>query len=485
MMKNYFRKISVPLMFAMVLIANSALAQTTYEAEDGVLDVPPAVSDPVSVQNCTSCSGGKKVGNLDANKGSLTLTINAPTTGVYKLDLYHLVDNNDRFFDILIDNTISRRPNIRGVGNWNDVGITSFYINLTAGSHTVKFSNSYWYAPNLDRLVVTMVPNAIYLEAENAALGGGASVENGSLLSGGKGVEGNVHGLAGWVTFTFNVATAGQYALAAVYNGAGGGNDGDGDRYFKIIVNQPITTTAGKIDDTGTQFGIKKGSGGNDGVGIQTQNITLVAGENKITFYSDWYAPRLDKIVLYGANVLPVILTKFTAKATNTAAVLNWATASEKNSDYFAVMRSGDGVNFSKIGEVKAAGNSSELKEYQFKDAYPLNGTNYYRLYQYDNDATLDKSDIKTVSFNLDANQNHVRVINLDHDNVAIDIYIPTAKKGNVVIANINGQRIANANFVLDSGRARVSLPVKGGKGIYIAIVNTEEKTIREKFLKP
>jgi len=85
--------------------------------------------------------------------------------------------------------------------------------------------------------------------------------------------------------------------------------------------------------------------------------------------------------------VLPVTLLSYEAKLTSTGtAQLNWVTASETNSSYFEVLRSADGINFTAIGKVTGAGNTTQEKQYSFTDLSPLAGTNYYQLLQYDKD---------------------------------------------------------------------------------------------------
>jgi len=88
--------------------------------------------------------------------------------------------------------------------------------------------------------------------------------------------------------------------------------------------------------------------------------------------------------------VLPVELIYFDAKCDkNNLVQLQWQTASETNSDYFTVERSGNGNIFEAIGVVKAAGNSSTRRYYYFTDtlsAFKLYNlpAYYYRLKQVD-----------------------------------------------------------------------------------------------------
>ncbi len=92
--------------------------------------------------------------------------------------------------------------------------------------------------------------------------------------------------------------------------------------------------------------------------------------------------------------LLPVTLQSFSAKKLGEQTYLTWATASEKNSSHFIVERSIDGKKFMAIGEVKAAGNSSEKLAYQFEDSNPLSIITFYRLKMVDFDGKSEYSNI-------------------------------------------------------------------------------------------
>lgn len=96
---------------------------------------------------------------------------------------------------------------------------------------------------------------------------------------------------------------------------------------------------------------------------------------------------------------LPVELSSFTGKATQSSIALAWTTASEENNDRFEVERSTDGKSFIQIGEVKGAGNSSVQRKYSFSDIAPERDTNYYRLKQVDFDGQFEYSKIIETRF--------------------------------------------------------------------------------------
>lgn len=100
---------------------------------------------------------------------------------------------------------------------------------------------------------------------------------------------------------------------------------------------------------------------------------------------------------------LPVQMTHFMAEKSNeTAAHLDWATASEDGSDIFEVERSTDGTRFTKIGMVEAQGHSHQPQQYEFLDTrVPLHQSRefFYRLKIVDVDNTYSYTEIRVVHF--------------------------------------------------------------------------------------
>jgi hypothetical protein len=96
---------------------------------------------------------------------------------------------------------------------------------------------------------------------------------------------------------------------------------------------------------------------------------------------------------------LPVDITSFTAQPQGHTVDLQWTTATEQNSRYFSVERSQDGLNWSPIGQVTAAGNSQELLQYNYVDQMPMTGANYYCLQEVADDGSSIYSPIRNVNF--------------------------------------------------------------------------------------
>ena len=93
---------------------------------------------------------------------------------------------------------------------------------------------------------------------------------------------------------------------------------------------------------------------------------------------------RFFNIITNGA--LPVELLSFNGQCEKDFISLEWKTATEHNSDYFEVLKSRDGQNWSLLTTLESAGNSTQELTYTTKDQNNLEGNNYYKLNQVDID---------------------------------------------------------------------------------------------------
>lgn len=100
--------------------------------------------------------------------------------------------------------------------------------------------------------------------------------------------------------------------------------------------------------------------------------------------------PQNSIVVENDCGILPVELMYFKAIAIHNVIELQWATASETNSDYFLIEKSSDGFQWATVNIVNSAGNSNELVEYSLVDAVAQSGVIYYRLKQVDFDGAYE-----------------------------------------------------------------------------------------------
>ncbi|MEJ7627767.1 MAG: T9SS type A sorting domain-containing protein [Ferruginibacter sp.] len=94
-----------------------------------------------------------------------------------------------------------------------------------------------------------------------------------------------------------------------------------------------------------------------------------------------------------GSFVVPLDISSFKASKNNSGNLITWTTANEVNVKNIILERSADGKNFSELKQINAGS-----ANYQYLDASPLNGINYYRLRINDLNGSFKTSSVVTVS---------------------------------------------------------------------------------------
>ncbi|MDA9554780.1 T9SS type A sorting domain-containing protein [Pelobium sp.] len=192
---------------------------------------------------------------------------------------------------------------------------------------------------------------------------------------------------------------------------------------------------------------------------------------------------RINNITINGAtSTLPISLISFTPTAVDQTILLNWQTASEKDNDYFEVLRSADGKNFATIShQIKGAGTSNNTNSYSFTDENPYAGTNYYKLAQHDFDGKISYSEIKSVTSKVAQAQLAVYATPSD---IKISIFSPNQTTGTVEVFDISGRKLASNTAAISKGYNQLSIPINLQPGAHFVRYTSEGKNINVKFLK-
>ncbi len=158
------------------------------------------------------------------------------------------------------------------------------------------------------------------------------------------------------------------------------------------------------------------------------KNLVITYGSGRDVRTGNLTTQSIFLTGLSWSNIVPVQLIYFRGKAEADRVRLNWATATEINSDHFSIERSSDLKEFTTLGKVASEGDSRKRIEYGFLDEAPLPGVNYYRLKQVDKDETFEYSKIIAISPQTDAsrfviypNPSDGRAIKLQFDNLELD----------------------------------------------------------------
>lgn len=148
----------------------------------------------------------------------------------------------------------------------------------------------------------------------------------------------------------------------------------------------------------GTTFAANDGGGLLD---LTDADFPNEAGPHTITVAGcPEYSISIEVTNTCALSVLPVELISFTGKERGTVNILEWATASELNNDFFEVQRSTNGRDFETIESVKGNGTLNTVSNYRFIDEKPATVC-YYRLQQVDFDGKSELSNIVTIKRDL------------------------------------------------------------------------------------
>jgi Secretion system C-terminal sorting domain len=138
--------------------------------------------------------------------------------------------------------------------------------------------------------------------------------------------------------------------------------------------------------------------------GVNLSNVSFVANTNAlpdgnhklfIRSLDDWSITNYSSF-LKGA-ALPLHLLSFSAVGSGDNVLLTWETENEINTSHFYIEFSTNGINFSKLGEVRA-NNRTGRNQYSFIHLSPASDILYYRLKQIDIDGKFDYSTIARVN---------------------------------------------------------------------------------------
>lgn len=173
-----------------------------------------------------------------------------------------------------------------------------------------------------------------------------------------------------------------------------------------------------------------------------------------------------SNVIIMGETTVPITLFRFTGQKRANGNQLNWITSSESNSNKFIVERSYDGNNFQPIGEVKAAGNSANSRNYAYLDTRYTEGKNFYRLQMMDKDGTFSYSNIVLIDANKSMFITSIYPNPTTSGNNALFV-ISDGQRGfaNITITNMAGQVINSYKINNTTGSMQLSLPTRNLPG--------------------
>jgi len=206
-------------------------------------------------------------------------------------------------------------------------------------------------------------------------------------------------------------------------------------------------------------------------------SVTITANQSGNVNYESTSNTQQVQII---ENPLPVNLISFNAKATANGALLEWKTAAERNNAAYHIYRSVDGVSFTRIAEVKGAGNSSQTKYYQYIDTKPLNGINYYQLYQIDYNG--DKYDLGIKDLNFSVDETVITAYPNPTYNV-VTLTLPSNVYQYAEVADLSGKKLTKLQIKPKAVSVKVDLSLYPA-GMYFVRLLGDGKMNTQKIIK-
>lgn len=197
---------------------------------------------------------------------------------------------------------------------------------------------------------------------------------------------------------------------------------------------------------------------------------------------SSSFAPNRFMIVLKSATTLPVTIASIAAYQKNKGIQVDWIAQSENNVAHYEIERSENGQQFNKTSIVPAKGNNAGMQSYNWYDAVPKEGNNFYRLKVIDKEGTFKYTSI--VRVNLGSKADGLSIYSNPITNNTLGLQFSDMKKGNYTLSlyNNSGQKVFT-NVIGHSGvPSSYSIGINAGinAGIYrLSISNGETNLVK------
>ncbi|RYD82640.1 MAG: T9SS type A sorting domain-containing protein [Sphingobacteriales bacterium] len=193
---------------------------------------------------------------------------------------------------------------------------------------------------------------------------------------------------------------------------------------------------------------------------------------------------------------LPVKMIKFEAKKIEQNVVkLEWATASESNSEYIAIEKSSDIENWKEVCKVPSAGvngNSQHVHDYSCTDEHASeDGQNivYYRPKQVDLNGTFEYHNTIKVRLMDAAYATQIESVypNPATDRLSIKYNAAENSTFSIKLTSLDGKSLLQNNYVSKPGVQTIDLDLLEDKlkpGIYVLEIQTDKEMFRQKVYK-
>ena len=186
-------------------------------------------------------------------------------------------------------------------------------------------------------------------------------------------------------------------------------------------------------------------------------------------------------IVYRASTPLPVNFMQVKAYTKNAGIQVEWNVAVEVDVVKYEVEKSANGTAFDKAGTVTA----NNSKAYNWFDATPVNGSNFYRIKVINKDNSSSYSNV--VNVKLGNTKGDIAVYPNPVKGSVINVQFNNQEKGtyNVQLINSLGQQLYSNRIVHQGGSASEALQLNAAlsKGVYQLVITNGERKITQQVI--
>jgi hypothetical protein len=192
------------------------------------------------------------------------------------------------------------------------------------------------------------------------------------------------------------------------------------------------------------------------------------------------------KVVFKTSVVLPFTVTKITATKKNETVHVDWEVKTDEELKSFDVERSADGRNFVKLATVASLGKGITISNYNWVDANPLMGENYYRIKVVPQVGKQRVSPIAMLTFDKQKPAMVVYPNPTEGNDFSIKLSNLTKGSYQIIVTNAAGQQVLVKSIESLGGMKieRMVFDKDISKGVYRIQVNGEGLSLISSIIK-
>lgn len=196
------------------------------------------------------------------------------------------------------------------------------------------------------------------------------------------------------------------------------------------------------------------------------------------------YASTFNNTGLYfcvAASPLPVKLMNFQGAINSNKARLQWSVADNETGNFFQVLRSADGRNFTEAGTVFINGKVG-AESYTFADSHELDAVTYYKLKIVNKDGSVSYSNIIALKSAAPESRSALTILqNPVTSTLNFNYTSSTATQSTVTIYSTTGVKVYSSRLNSSKGTSTVSLNLDShlAAGTYLLeVANGVERSV-------